>query len=63
MAEKGTHINTDGIIYDLDGAGMAAYLESLGFTVTDHHDTGRFGKITTSEGVIASTNGYVRIEK
>lgn len=41
----------------LDGSDVAEYMEGIGFTVEDFHDTGRNGLVTLSCGVQISTNG------
>lgn len=41
----------------LDGSDVAQYMESIGFEVTDYHDTGACGLVTLSNGVQISTNG------
>ena len=56
---KGGYIHNDGIEVDLDGQYMAEWLESCGFPVVDHKDTGRNGLVTLGCGVQVSTNGYV----
>jgi hypothetical protein len=54
----GGFMNTDGILYDLDGKHTAEYLHSLGFEIISYRDTGRNGLVTTKEGIKISTNGY-----
>lgn len=54
----GFFLNTDGIRYDLDGAGMAEYLQSIGFKVLTWHDMGGNGLVITRDNITVSTNGY-----
>lgn len=54
----GFFLNTDNIRYDLDGAGMAEYLESIGFKVLAFHDMGGNGLVITRDNLTVSTNGY-----
>lgn len=53
------YINNDGIDFDLDGASMAKWLRSCGYTVVGHIDTGSRGLVTLSNGIEVSTNGCV----
>lgn len=55
----GDFINTDGIRYDLDGKGMAEYLQSIGFEIISYKDKGTNGEVKTKEGIKASTNGFI----
>ena len=57
----GRHIPQTGAtcFLSLDGSDVAAWLTSNGYTVTDHHDTGRNGVAITACGYRVSTNGYV----
>lgn len=57
-AKNGKYMNTDGIRYDLDGKGMAEFLTSIGFTVTEYKDIHTNGLVKTAEGIKVSTNGY-----
>ena len=63
IAAAGKFINTDGIVYDLDGKAMAEFLRSLGFKVASYKDIGTNGLVTTWEGVNVSTNGYCSMRK
>jgi hypothetical protein len=58
IAKQKGFIDTDGILYDLKGDGMAAYLKNIGFTILKNYDTGRNGLVITEEGIKVSTNGY-----
>ena len=51
-------IHTDGIQYDLDGAGMAEWLNDCGYNVVNNTDVGRNGLVVLSNGIRVSTNGY-----
>ncbi|MDB5054016.1 MAG: hypothetical protein JWM44_2066 [Bacilli bacterium] len=48
---------------DLDGKEAKRYLESKGFTVANHYDTGRNGLALTTCGVRLSTNGHLSKKK
>jgi len=53
------HPFIDAVSKDLNGFSLAAALESIGYTVTSHIDTGKNGLVTLDEGFNVSTNGYV----
>jgi len=57
-AKRGNFLNTDGIQYDLDGKGLAMYIESLGFKVVSYQDVGTHGRIILENGIEVSTNGH-----
>ncbi|MBU3173401.1 hypothetical protein [Clostridium estertheticum] len=63
IARNGEFINTDGIRSDLDARGMAVYLQRIGFNIKSYEDKGTHGLVTTSEGVLVSSNGYCYMGK
>ena len=61
LAIKGGFLPQDAapVFSTLDGKDVAAWLESLGFKIKVHFDTGRNGLAVTEECIAVSTNGYV----
>ena len=57
------HSISDNIAKDLDGKGVANWLESIGEKVLRHYDTGGNGLAITASGYKVSTNGYVATVK
>ncbi|MBU3173407.1 hypothetical protein [Clostridium estertheticum] len=56
-AKRGAYMNTDGLKHDLNGEGIAIFLESIGFNVISYEDLGPNGIVKTKEGIKVSTNG------